>query len=127
MIKYKEVATICSLYRLTNKLVNEKFINKTNIELSNDKLMEINKFIDKYKLSHSVLEMNENKDLQLTFVYFSGTNGIEGNIKSSLLEVYNLMNEIEKEHDVVWIQVLDVSIDSLDDVYSFAITIIFKK
>ena len=42
------------------------------------------------------------------------------------MDIYFLLNDLEREEKVEWAQVLDISIDVLDDVYDFAITLILK-
>ena len=42
------------------------------------------------------------------------------------MDIYFLLNDLEREEHVEWAQVLDISIDVLDDVYDFAITLILN-
>ena len=42
------------------------------------------------------------------------------------MDIYFLLNDLEREERVEWAQVLDISIDVLDDVYDFAITLILN-
>jgi hypothetical protein len=62
-------------------------------------------------------------DARISLVYHTGTNGAEGSIKNSLLEVYNFLNDVEQMENVKRVDVADISIDRPDDVYAFAITI----
>lgn len=53
----------------------------------------------------------------------TGTNGGEGSIKNSLLEMYNTLNTIQEMPEVSNASVCHVSIDSCDDVYGFLVRI----
>lgn len=56
-----------------------------------------------------------------------GSNGLEGSIKSSLVSAADILTKLEKRKEVEWSQVLDVSIDNLDDLYDFLFTVTFNK
>jgi len=105
-------------------------------DLSCDGLCQANEDIQHNKMLHDmvtslasnlglqapvVLERKD-KSIQLFFIKATGTNGQEGSIKSSLLEVYNLLNSLDSTCGVANAQVLDVSIDSVDDLYDFVVT-----
>ena len=62
-------------------------------------------------------------ELKVFFLKHTGTNGKEGSIKNSLSEIVKILNKLEGYKEITWAQVLDVSIDSLDDVYSFLLII----
>lgn len=66
---------------------------------------------------------SNSEDLKVFFVKHTGTNGKEGSIKNSLSEMVKILNKLEGYKEITWAQVLDVSIDSLDDVYSFLIVV----
>ena len=53
----------------------------------------------------------------------TGTNGKEGSIKNSLLEMYNTLNSLQEMPEVSNASVCNVSIDSADDVYAFLVRI----
>jgi hypothetical protein len=69
-----------------------------------------------------VLDRRINGNVQLFFNTNRGTNGVEGSIKSSLEEISKLMGDLQKMEEVTWVQILDVSIDQADDVYTFVVT-----
>lgn len=56
-----------------------------------------------------------------------GSNGLEGSIKSSLVSAADILTKLEKRKEINWAQVLDVSIDNLDDLYDFLFTVTFNK
>ena len=78
---------------------------------------------EKYELSYPICLTRLDGKIQLFFVKFTGSNGKEGSIKSSLTQIAKTLGELEKNENITWSQVLDVSIDNADDVYSFVITV----
>ena len=82
----------------------------------------INKLLKDYKLTYPIVLTNSDGGVQLFFVKGTGTNGKEGSIKSSLIEVAELLEDLDEMEEITWSQVLDASIDNLDDVYTFVIT-----
>ena len=89
----------------------------------NVKLYEfINKLLKEYKLTYPIVFTQGDGSVQLFFVKGTGTNGKECSIKNSLIEVAELLEELDSMEEVIWSQVLDASIDNLDDVYTFVIT-----
>lgn len=124
MIKYNSVNKIYELYRDTTSECG--FENKSNIEFDECTIEYIHWLIKKYSMKYVVLEQDDDMKPQITFIKHTGTNGKERSIKQSLMDVYFLLNDLEQEERVEWAQVLDVSIDVLDDVYDFAITLILK-
>ena len=62
-------------------------------------------------------------ELKVFFLKHTGTNGKEGSIKNSLSEMAKILSKLEGYKEITWAQVLDVSIDSLDDVYSFLVVV----
>lgn len=60
--------------------------------------------------------------VQLFFVKSTGNNKIEGSIKDSLTEVAKVLGKLDDKSEITWSQVLNVSIDNLDDLYYFLIT-----
>lgn len=124
MIKYNSVNKIYELYRDTTNECG--FENKSNIEFDECTIEYIHWLIKKYGMKYVVLEQDDNMKPQITFIKHTGTNGKKRPIKQSLMDVYFLLNDLEQEERVEWAQVLEVSIDVLDDVYDFAITLILK-
>ncbi len=89
----------------------------------NTKLYEfINKLLKDYKLTYPTVLTKSDSSVQLFFVKGTGTNGKECSIKSSLIEVAGLLDDLDKMKEITWSQVLDASIDNLDDIYTFVIT-----
>lgn len=125
MIKYNTVQKICSLWR-KNPFNDNKFINKSKIKFDDNVYLTVKCLVEKYSMDNAVLEHDEKLNPQLSFIKFTGTNGKEGSIKSSLLDVYHLLNDLDGDSCVKWSQVLDISIDNLDDVYAFLVTLILK-
>lgn len=124
MIKYNSVNKIYTLYRGTTNECG--FENKSNVEFDECTIEYIHWLIKRYRMKYVVLEHDENMKPQITFIKHTGSNGKECSIKQSLMDVYFLLNDLEREERVEWAQVLDVSIDVLDDVYDFAITLILN-
>lgn len=88
----------------------------------NLKLMEL---IRSTELSECVVLVRLDNSVQLFGLKYTGTNGQEGSIKNSLLNVAKTLESLEKLPEVTWSQVLDVAIDNADDVYTFLITCTF--
>lgn len=86
---------------------------------NNKRLLEL---INQSQLSEVVVLVRLDNSIQIFGLKYTGTNGKEGSIKNSLIEVSKKLAELEKIDEVTWSQVLDVSIDNADDVYSFLIT-----
>ena len=82
----------------------------------------INKLLKDYKLTYPIVLTNSDGSVQLFFVKGTGTNGKEGSIKNSLIEVAELLEDLDEMEEITWSQVLDASIDNADDVYTFVIT-----
>lgn len=117
----------------TNIEVMQQFnVEFTNYS-SNKPLYDfINNICETYKLLYPICLTRLDGKIQLFFVKFTGSNGKEGSIKSSLTQIAKMLGDLEKNENITWSQVLDVSIDNADDVYSFVITVMcdqnkFKK
>lgn len=78
--------------------------------------------LKKYKMTYPIVLIRQDGSIQLYFIKGTGTNGKEGSIKSSLQEIASLLDTLENSEEITWSQVLDISIDNLDDVYTFVIT-----
>lgn len=76
------------------------------------------------ELERPVIQTKVNGEVQVHALFFSGTNGKENSIKSSLEKVAKLLGKLESRSEIKWAQVLDVSIDNLDDLYGFYITFV---
>jgi hypothetical protein len=89
----------------------------------NTKLYEfINKLLKDYKLTYPIVLTRADGSVQLFFVKGTGTNGKECSIKNSLIDVSELLEDLDEMEEITWSQVLDVSIDNIDDIYTFVIT-----
>lgn len=76
------------------------------------------------ELERPVIQTKINGEVQVHALFFSGTNGKENSIKSSLERVAKLLGKLESRSEIKWAQVLDVSINNLDDLYGFYITFV---
>jgi len=86
----------------------------------------VNDIVSTFELKCPVVETKINGEVQVYAIKHTGSNGKEGNIKTSLEEIAKLLGKLEARADVKWAQVLDVSIDNIDDLYSFVITFTFN-
>ena len=80
-----------------------------------------------FDLLWPVLLVRNDGSIQLFAARKFGTNGEECSIKSSLIEAADILGKLEKRKEVEWAQILDVSIDNLDDLYDFLFTVTFNK
>lgn len=76
-----------------------------------------------YSLQYPVCVVELDNTLHLYFIKFNGSNGEECSIKSSLEEVAQLLGELEKNKKIQRAQVLDVSIDDMDDTYAYVVLV----
>jgi hypothetical protein len=74
-----------------------------------------------YDMNYTVVLEHCGK-VQLFFVKSTGNNKIEGSIKDSLTEVAKVLDKLDDKSEITWSQVLNVSIDNIDDLYYFLIT-----
>lgn len=109
---FKEITPTNEPYSYYNNYMNNKKLYK---------LMQ--EFWSKFKLGYPVVLDKFDGKLQLFFNTNSGSNGKENSIKSSLIKIVQTLNGLEEYKEVTWAQVLDVSIDVADDVYTFTITV----
>ena len=82
---------------------------------------------DEFNFLWPVVMIKGNGDIQFFGAKKFGSNGKEGSIKSSLIDAANILTKLEKKKEIQWAQVLDVSIDNLDDLYDFLFTVTFNK
>ena len=85
----------------------------------NQKLIEI---ITRSELYDIVVLVRMDNTIQVFGLQHTGSNGKEGSIKSSLTTMAKKLTTLEKIPEVKWSQILDVSIDNADDVYTFLVT-----
>lgn len=102
---------------------NEPYAYYNNY-ISNVKLYGfIKELCNKFNLgSPIVLDCIDGK-LKVFFNINSGSNGSECSIKSSLIKMVQILNGLKEYKEITWAQILDVSIDNADDVYTFLFTI----
>ena len=82
----------------------------------------INMLLKDYKLTYPIVLTRSDGSVQLFFVKGTGTNGKECSIKNSLIDVAELLEDLDEMEEITWSQVLDASIDNIDDIYTFVIT-----
>lgn len=96
-------------------------LSKLNCNKSlNDFLIKLGK--DNDMINPICLE-RMNNIVQLYYLANKGSNGAESSIKQSLIDMVQLMNTLEEYDEIKWVQVLDVAIDNVDDVYTYLVTI----
>lgn len=83
---------------------------------------KLNELISKAQLNEVIVLVRLDNSVQVFGLMYTGTNGKEGSIKNSLIEVSKKLSDLEKIPEIKWAQVLDVSIDNADDVYTFVVT-----
>lgn len=86
----------------------------------------VNDIVSTFDFKCPVVETKINGEVQVYVVKHTGSNGKEGNIKTSLEEIAKILGKLESRADIQWAQVLDVSIDNIDDLYAFVITFTFN-
>lgn len=94
-------------------------------KMNSNKLL--NNFISELGEEHSMinptcLERMDNT-FQLYYLVNKGSNGAECSIKQSLVDMVQLMNALEEYDEIKWVQVLDVAIDNVDDLYTYLVTV----
>ena len=102
-------------------------VTEQSTELNSKLYGFINTLLKEYKMTYPIVLTKSDGSIQLFFVKGTGTNGKECSIKSSLIEVAELLENLDNKKEIIWSQVLDASIDNLDDVYNFVITCIIDK
>lgn len=76
-----------------------------------------------YELQWPVILRKNDGSWQAFFVKYGGSNGKTGSIKDSLNEIADILDDLDSTDEATWSQVLDISIDNVDDTYAFLITI----
>lgn len=98
-------------------------IKETPILFSNVKFYSfIQKIVKQFKFTYPTVLSKCDGSIQLFFIMGGGSNGEECSIKSSLIKAVQVLNGLEKFNEINWTQILDVSIDNIDDVYNFVVT-----
>lgn len=126
-------------YCVSGKLVNRENGDMPNRETNSDierQLYDVetikNKKIYKvvtdivntFDLVSPVVQTKINGEVQVYAVKCTGSNGKENSIKTSLEEVAKILTKLDSKSEIQWSQVLDVSIDNIDDLYAFVITFV---
>lgn len=92
---------------------------------------EFNKYVKdickRYGVTNPIVLSTMDNETSIFCIKNTGTNGQEGSIKNSFLQMYDMMNKMEEQDEIMHVNCLDVSIDSLDDVYSFVVRINLDK
>ena len=90
---------------------------------SNEKLYNLIKTIkEMFNCTYPIVMGRDDDEIQVFMIKGGGTNGHECSIKNSLIEVAKMLDKLDKMENITWSQVLNVSIDNLDDVYNFLVT-----
>lgn len=101
---------------------NEKSLNLIWPQY-NKKLYDFIKDLSKtYKLNNPVVLTKNDNSVQLFFSKYTETNKTECSIKNSLSEIVKILNKFDSMKEITWSQVLDISIDNIDNVYAFVLT-----
>ena len=87
-------------------------------------LNELPLYRDTFELVSPVVQTKINGEVQVYAVKNTGSNGKENSIKTSLEEVAKILAKLDSKSEIQWSQVLDVSIDNIDDLYAFVITFV---
>lgn len=103
------------------------FNSSNNLQSNKQVYNFINSLIKKFGLVNPIVYSTLDGRNIIYFIKHTGTNGKEGSIKNSLLEIYNLLNDIEEYDEVSSCSCSNISIDSCDDVYAFLIRISLDK
>lgn len=84
----------------------------------------VNDVVDTFEFVCPIVQTKINGEVQVYAIKYSGSNGKENSIKSSLEEIAGILGKLDKKTEIQWSQVLDVSIDNIDDLYTFVITFV---
>lgn len=76
-----------------------------------------------YSLQNPVVLTMLDGSIRVYMIKYTGSNGKEGSIKNSLVEIAETLDQIDDDEDVKRAQCLNVSIDDCDDTYAFLIEI----
>lgn len=76
-----------------------------------------------YKLQNPVVLTMLDGSIRVYMIKYTGSNGKDGSIKNSLVEIAETLDQIDDDDDVKRAQCLNVSIDDCDDTYAFLIVI----
>lgn len=115
--------TIGPLVFTERMMIQSGEIMQGNAVRGNIRLKDI---ITKSELTDVIVLLRLDNTVQVFGLKHTGSNGKEGSIKSSLIEISKKLTSLEKIPEVDWAQVLNVAIDNADDVYTFLVTFTLK-
>lgn len=110
-------------------IFREQLMLQSGEQLQGDEIignLKLKEIINKSELSDVIILIRLDNSIQVFGLKHTGTNGKEGSIKNSLIEISKKLTSLEKIPEVDWAQVLNVSIDNADDVYTFLMTFTLK-
>ena len=109
--------------RETNSDVERQLYDVETIK--NKKIYKVvTDIVNTFDLVSPVVQTKINGEVQVYAVKCTGSNGKENSIKTSLEEVEKILTKLDSKSEIQWSQVLDVSIDNIDDLYAFVITFV---
>ena len=112
-----------SIYHHEDLLIDKNNIYSVDgTELSSEQIDMIHSITRNYVLVYT----NKRGEKQLFFIYHNGTNGREGDVVTSLLDVYKKLSSIKNNPLVKYTTLLEYEPDHIDDVYYWFITFILK-
>jgi hypothetical protein len=91
-------------------------------ELSSEQIDMIHNITQDYVLIYT----NKRGEKQLFFIYCNGTNGKDGDVVTSLLDVHFKLSFLKKNSLIKYTTLLEYEPDHIDDVYYWFITFILK-
>ena len=108
--------------------INQGGVMQANSLQDNKAVLNLIKsFSKKYGIGDTIVVNYITGETAVFGIKHTGTNGEEGSIKNSLLEIYNTLNSLQEMPEVSNASVCHVSIDACDDVYAFLIRISLDK
>ena len=109
--------------RETNSDIERQLYDVATIQ--NKKIYKVvTDIVTAFDLVSPVVQTKINGEVQVYAVKCTGSNGKENSIKTSLEEVAKILTKLDSKLEIQWSQVLDVSIDNIDDLYAFVITFV---
>ena len=109
--------------RETNSDIERQLYDVATIQ--NKKIYKVvTDIVNTFDLVSPVVQTKINGEVQVYAVKCTGSNGKENSIKTSLEEVAKILTKLDSKSEIQWSQVLDVSIDNIDDLYAFVITFV---
>jgi hypothetical protein len=112
----------------TNKYFNEEIpaLQERN-GITEEERNLVYEICRKHKLDNFCFAKQDEGEVCIYAVLYLGTNGAERSIKNSLKQVYDLLDELDKDDKVDSSNVTHLTSDLADDVYDFVILVQLKK